>query len=78
MKKICLVVATAVLYGLVPSTMLAQQSTSGDPASSGDTAPILQEEIQENHTRASRDRPVQIAVENNAFLDMHVYVVYSG
>ena len=78
MKKTCLVVATAVLWGLVPSAMIAQQTTSGYPASSGDASPVLQEKIQENHTRVSRDHPVQIAVENNAFLDMHVYVVYSG
>lgn len=78
MKQICLVVATSLLCGLVPHAMLAQQSTSGELASGGDAAPILQENFQEHDTPASQDSPVQIAVENNAYLDMHVYVIYSG
>ena len=78
MKHIGLVVATSMLFGLVPGAMLAQQSTSGDPAASGDASPALHETVQEDDTRVSQDSPVQIAVENNAYLDMHVYVIYSG
>lgn len=29
-------------------------------------------------TRAPRDGPVEVRVENNAYLDMHIYVVYSA
>ena len=78
MKQIGLVVATSVLFGLVPGAMLAQQPTSGDPASSGGENPALHETIEGNDARAPQDRPVQIAVENNAYLDMHIYVIYSG
>ena len=78
MKQIGLVVASSVLFGLVPGTMLAQQPTSGDPASSGGETTALHETIQGNDTRASQDSPVQVSVENNAYLDMHVYVIYSG
>ncbi|MDE0082070.1 MAG: hypothetical protein OXT72_05420 [Gammaproteobacteria bacterium] len=78
MKQIGLVVATSVLFGLVPGTMLAHQPTSGDPASSGGDTPALHETVQGKDTRAPQDTPVQIAVENNAYLDMHIYVIYSG
>ena len=78
MKQIGLVVATSVLLGLVPDTMLAQQSTSGDPASSAGDSPALHETVQGNDAPAPQDNPVQISVENNAYLDMHIYVVYSG
>lgn len=34
--------------------------------------------FQGTRTRVPRDGPVQVAVENNAYLDMHIYVYYSG
>lgn len=78
MKNIFLLIATSMLYGLVPSALPAQKSTSGYPASGGDMTPVLQENFQEDHTRAPQDNTVPIAVDNNAYLDMHIYVVYSG
>ena len=34
--------------------------------------------FESRRTRATRDGPVEVRVENNAYLDMHVYVVYAA
>ena len=78
MKQICLVMAISVLGGLVPRATVAQQSGSQETAAGGDAAPIVQEDVQGNPARASQESPVRVAVENNAYPDMHIYVVYAG